>query len=146
MSRGVNGVGKNHTGLNGEQDHVLSEYLEGELASPERERIEAQLASDADLAREAHEMAAVIRLLHQVPRREPVLDIWSELSPKIEAYKAEEKLGVGARVRLRAGRFLGNVAMGAILFTQALAMNTEAHMRKYLISDPLTLGEGGRAR
>lgn len=144
MNTGANGDAK-HEVLKGDRDSIISEYLEGELSPAERERIEAHLSSDADLARETREMAAVIRLLHQVPPREPVLDIWQELAPKIEAYKVEEKLGVGAKIRLRAGRFLGNVAAGAIMFTQALAMNTEARMRKYLISDPFTLGEGERA-
>lgn len=143
----MNTTNKNHTNESGfKDDPLVSQYLEGELSGSERERIEAQLATDADLAREAREMAAVIRLLHQVPPREPILDIWGELSPKIEAYKAEERLSVPMRVRLRACRFLGNVAMGAILFTQALAMNTEAHMRKYLITDTLAIGEGERAR
>jgi hypothetical protein len=69
-------------------------------------------------------------------RREPSLDLWAELAPKVEQVMAEERLGVLDRFRLRGSRFCNNVAAGAILFTSALAMNTEARLRKYLISDP----------
>jgi hypothetical protein len=88
-------------------------------------------------------MAAMLHFLHHsLPKREPILDMWTELAPKIATYQAEERLTIPARLRLRTGRFLGTVAAGAILFTQALAMNTEARMRKYLITDPFFVGEG----
>ncbi|MGC4045893.1 MAG: zf-HC2 domain-containing protein [Armatimonas sp.] len=110
----------------------LSEYLEGELAPPEREALEKALAQDPELAREYQEYEKTLKLMHSLPRREPVLDIWMELSPKVERLLAEEKLSVGDRLRLRGTRFLANFAEGAILWTQALAMNTEARMGKYV--------------
>ena len=92
------------------------------------------------------ELQMLLRFFHDsVPAREPVLDIWAELAPKVAAWEAEERLGAAAKVRLRSHRFLHNVAAGAILFTQALAMNTEAHMHKYLMGDSLQFagGSGG---
>jgi hypothetical protein len=93
----------------------------------------------------------LLRVLHErVPHREPSLDIWSEMQPQVEAYWREEKLPIAARFALRTQRFLHSLAAGAILFTQALAMNTENRMRKYLLSDPLsdpnpnTVGKGLR--
>ena len=120
----------------------LSEYLEGELAPPEREALEQALAQDPELAREHQEFEKTLKLMHSLPRREPVLDIWLEMSPKVERLLAEEKLSVADRLRLRGTRFLASFAEGAILWTQALAMNTEAHMSKYVGSHPLQ-GRGG---
>jgi anti-sigma factor RsiW len=126
--------------------HALSDYLEGGLPSPQRQSVAAHLTECETCAQEERQMNLMLNLLHErVPRREPSLDIWAELSPKIAALQAEERLSIPARLRLRGGRFLGNVAAGAILFTQALAMNTEARMRKYLVSDPFLIGEGERA-
>ena len=91
-------------------------------------------------------MSAMLTLLHErIPHREPVLDMWAELAPKIEAIHAEERLGVMERAKLRMGRFLNNVAVGAILFTQALAINTAAHMQKYLLTDPFQAVAGEEA-
>jgi anti-sigma factor RsiW len=118
----------------------LSEYLEGDLAPPEREALERALAENPDLAREHREFEKTLKLMHSLPRREPVLDIWLELSPKVERILAEEKLSVGDRLRLRGTRFLASFAEGAILWTQALAMNTEARMSKYVRRHPLERG------
>lgn len=122
---------------------ALSEYVEGGLPPPLRQSVAAHLTRCLDCANEERDLTAMLNLLHQqLPKREPVLDLWTELAPKIAAIQAEERLTIPARVKLRAGRFLGTVAAGAILFTQALAMNTEARMRKYLLADPFLVGEG----
>ena len=122
---------------------ALSDYMEGGLPTSLRQSVAAHLTGCANCASEEREMAAMLNFLHHnLPSREPVLDMWSELAPKIAVYQAEERLTIPARLRLRTGRFLGTVAAGAILFTQALAMNTEARMRKYLIADPYLVGEG----
>jgi len=87
-------------------------------------------------------MVTMLRFLHeQLPPREPALDIWIELGPKAAEIMAEQRMDVPARLKRRASRFLGNVAAGAILFTHALAANTEAAMRRYLIQDPFRLAE-----
>jgi hypothetical protein len=120
-----------------EVEEHLSEYLEGDLAPSAREEIERALAQDPELQREKREMEQVLRLMNALPRREPVLDIWLEMSPKVDRLLAEEKLSFKDRVRLRGSRFLASFAEGAILWTQALAMNTEARMGKYVGSHPL---------
>jgi len=128
-----------------EERHVrelLSDYVEGNLTPERHALIAARLCDNPELSREAESLASMLTILHDhIPRREPVLDIWSELAPKIAAMQAEERLGVGERVRLRTGRFLSAVALGAILFTQAVAMNTSRRLQKYLLMDPYRLGE-----
>jgi predicted anti-sigma-YlaC factor YlaD len=119
---------------------ALSEYLEGGLAERKRITVAEHLASCAECRREERELSNLINCLNlHVPPREPSLDIWAELGPKVAAVMAEEKLSVPMRLKLRASRFLGSVAAGAILFTQALAMNTENRMHRYLTSDPFRL-------
>jgi len=121
-------------------EHVqetLSDYLEGELDPPERQAVAEHLAVCADCAREAQTLRRTLSVLHEcVPRQEPVLDLWKEFAPKMEAVRAEQRLGFAARLRLSLARFLSNVALGAILYTQSLAQNTAAHMQKYLLADP----------
>lgn len=119
---------------------VLSDHLEGTLPPSESAAVGAHLAGCSECTREARQLEAMLRLLHRdCIRREPVLDIWAELAPKVEQVMAEERLGVWGRLRLRSGRFWNNVAAGAILFTHALAMNTESRMHKYLLMDPFHL-------
>jgi anti-sigma factor RsiW len=121
---------------------ALSEYLEGGLPPPQRQSIETHLIGCADCAREKQELSALLRLFaERVPPREPSLDIWAELGPKVAAQVAEERLSLPARAQLRSGRFLNNVASGAILFTKALAANTERRLRKYVVSDPFQYAE-----
>jgi anti-sigma factor RsiW len=120
---------------------TLSDYVENTLSPSGRQKVEQHLAGCAGCAREAHQLQSLLSLLHdQIPAREPSLDIWAELAPKIEEFQAEERLSIPARLKLRTGRFLNNLATGSILFTQALAMNTQRRMQKYLISDPFQIG------
>ncbi len=121
---------------------LLSDYVEGNLTPERHALIAARLCDNPELSREAESLAFMLTVLHErVPRREPVLDIWGELAPKIAAVQAEERMALGERVRLRTGRFLSTVALGAILFTQAVAMNTSLRLQKYLLMDPYRLGE-----
>ena len=117
------------------QDY-LSEYLEGSLAPPEREAMEKLLQEDPELAREARMLETMLATLRALPPREPVLDIWMELAPKVDEVVAEQRLGMVDQLRLRGTRFLASFAEGTILWTQALAMNTEARMRKYVLQHP----------
>ena len=126
-------------------EHVqetLSNYLEGGLDPPKHRAVAEHLATCAECAREEREMARTLRVLHEyVPRHEPVLDLWAEFAPKMAQVRAEERLSFPARLRLRFVSLWGNVALGAILFTQALAHNTAARMQKYLLTDPFRDGE-----
>jgi anti-sigma factor RsiW len=119
----------------------LSDYLEGNLSETEQTAITQYLERDTPeakaTAKEAQDLARMLTVLHErLPRREPTLDVWQEFHPKMQNYLHEERMSVGDRVKMRAGRFLSNVAAGTIIFTQALAVNTESKMKKYLVEDP----------
>lgn len=90
---------------------------------------------------EPQDMEAMLRILHTLPPREPVIDLWAELAPKVAEIQAEDRLGVIERLQLRGHRFLSNFASGAILFTQAFAMNTQRKMQKYVLHDSYRVEE-----
>ena len=129
--------------MNGKNNQYesLSDYLEGALSAQQERQLTQARAEDAPLDREVRQLQQLLRTLHELPAREPVIDVWPELAPKLALAQAEERLGVFARSQLRVARFLSNFASGTILFTQAVAMNTESKMRKYVLHDTLILGE-----
>jgi len=107
------------------------------LDTKRRLQVAAHIASCEPCAREAKALEAMVRFLHErLPRREPILDIWQELSPKVTEVLAEQRLGFLDRMKLRVGRLLNNIAVGSIWFTQALAYNTQRRMEKYVLTDP----------
>ncbi len=124
---------------------LLSEYIEGSIDNKRRLLVASHIASCPACAREAKGMETLLTFLHErVPSREPVLDIWHELAPKVQEVVAEQRLGFFPRLKLRTSRLLNNVAVGAIWYTQAVAFNTERRMQKYLLTDPFqTAGEEG---
>lgn len=134
---------QNGTALCRNTQELLSEYAEGGLDPKQRLQVASHLVSCEACTREAKALETMIHFLHeQLPRREPVLDIWHELHPKVQEVIAEQRLGFLQRVKLRTGRLLNNIAVGAIWFTQALAYNTQRRMEKYLLADPFqTAGE-----
>ncbi|HVK04342.1 MAG TPA: zf-HC2 domain-containing protein [Armatimonadaceae bacterium] len=116
---------------------ALSDYLEGGLDPPDHAALAAHIEQCAGCTREARELSALLSLIHErVPPLEPAVDLWAEMQPKIQHVLAEERLTVLGRLRLRGERLMNNVAMGMILFTQVLAINTQSHMQKYLLADP----------
>lgn len=119
----------------------LSDYLEGSLTAQKHTAIQMHLEGCTICSQEARLMTSMLSVLRQLPAREPVLEIWSELEPKVAAIVAEERMGLVERLQHRIVRILSNFAAGTILFTQAVALNTEARMRKYLIQDPFLTGE-----
>ena len=122
---------------------TLPDYLDGALSSEKLREFERLLQNDTVLAKETQELGELLQVLHKLPAREPVIDVWPELEPKLVQFQLEERMGVFARWRFRGARFLSNFASGAILFTQAVALNTESQMRKYVMADSLASGGEG---
>ena len=132
----------NTTRCDQESQAALSDFVEGVLPPQKHAQMTRHLETCAACAKQVRELQSLVTFFHALPPREPVLDVWAELAPKVAAWEAEEKLGVAARMRVRSHRFLHNVAAGAILFTQVLAMNTEARMHKYLMEGSLRFADG----
>lgn len=123
------------------QYELLSDYLEGSLPNEQKNILEQARNQDSDLDNEVRHLQVLLQTLHDLPPREPIIDVWPEILPELQVIQAEERLSVFARWQLRVARFLSNFASGTILFTQAVAMNTESRMRRYVLQDNLILGE-----
>jgi anti-sigma factor RsiW len=138
-------LNKSRDMMNSKQREIetLPDYLDGTLSPEKLGEFERLLQSDTALAKETQELGALLQILHQLPAREPVIDVWPELEPKLVQFQLEERMGVFARWRFRGARFLSNFASGAILFTQAVALNTENQMRRYVMPDSLASGGEG---
>lgn len=121
-------------GRNNQYDS-LSDFVEGNLSAAQLREFDRARHDDPELEKEAAELRTLLTVLHQLPPEEPVIDVWPELQPKLALIQAEERMGFFARSRYRIERFLSNFASGAILFTHAVAQNTEQKMRKYVLSE-----------
>ena len=97
--------------------------------------IDDHLAQCRNCRAEFEKMRQTIGLLHSLPRREPVLDVWTEMQPALAEARREHRMGPLDRLRFRIARFVSNVAEGAIVFTDQVARNTETSMRRFLLRD-----------
>lgn len=111
---------------------LFSDYLENALSLKERDALQAYLAENPDAAAELISLERTVSLLHRLPEREPTLDMWRELAPEIEAYRAERRLGLPARLRAHWGILVSSVSEGVILWTHALAHRAHHHLSPHL--------------
>ena len=98
-----------------------SDYLEDALDPAARDEMQAFLAREPDAAAELIGLERTLSRLHRLPPREPVLDLWREFAPQVEAFRAERRMTVVARLRLHWGALLSQASAGVILWTHALA-------------------------
>lgn len=110
----------------------FSDYLEDALDSRERDEMQAFLASAPDCAAELFAMERTLSLLHRLPPREPVLDIWREFLPRIEEFRAERRLGGLPHLRLQWEQVRAQMSDGIILWTHALSERAKARLGRYL--------------
>lgn len=120
-------------------------YLQGKIDSPEDASegtwIDEHLAECAACRGEFERTRAMLGLLHSLPRREPVLDLWREMEPALAEARRERRMGPVARLRARFARFASNAAAGAIVFTDQVARNTDSALRRFLVQDPFLAEE-----
>ncbi len=114
---------------------LFSEYLEDALNPKQRDALQAYLAQNPDAAAELIALERTLSLLHRLPEREPTLDLWRELVPEIEAFRAERRLSFPARLRAHWGVFVSSVSEGVILWTHALARRAHHHLSPHLHSE-----------
>ena len=114
---------------------LFSDYLEDALNPETRDALQAFLARNPDAAAELIALERTLFLLHRLPEREPSLDIWRELMPEIEAFRAERRLSLPARLRAHWALFVASVSEGVILWTHVLARRAHHHLSPHLHSE-----------
>ncbi len=114
---------------------LFSDYLEDALNLKERDALQAYLAQNPDAAAELIALERMLSLLHRLPEREPTLDLWRELVPEIEAFRAERRLSFLLRLRGHWVVFVSSVSEGVILWTHALARRAHHHLGPHLHSE-----------
>lgn len=100
---------------------LFSDYLEDALEPAARDTLQAYLERDPEAAAELISLERTLSLLHRLPEREPSLDLWREIVPEIEAFRAERMQSLPARLVMQWAVFLSSVSEGVILWTHALA-------------------------
>lgn len=123
-----------------------SDYLEDALEPAVRDEMQAFLAQEPDTAAEMIGLERSLSLLHRLPAREPSLDIWRELAPHVETYRAERRLSLGHRLSLGWNRLLSQMSAGIILWTQALAHRAHRRLSRHLLHDPSEHWEESKAQ
>ena len=111
---------------------LYSDYLEDALNPEARDALQAFLAQNPDEAAELIALERTLSLLHRLPEREPTLDLWRELAPEVEAFRAERRLSLSARLRAHWALFVASVSEGVILWTHALARRAHHHLSPHL--------------
>jgi len=114
---------------------LFSDYLEDALNPAARDALQAFLAQNPDAAAELIALERTLSLLHRLPEREPTLDLWRELAPEIEAFRAERRLSFLTRLRAHWSVFVSSVSEGVILWTHALARRAHHYLGPHLHSE-----------
>ena len=109
-----------------------SDYLEDALDPAARDEMQAFLAREPEAAAEMIGLERTLARLHRLPPREPVLDLWREFAPQVEAFRAERRLNLATRLRLHWGAVLSQVSAGVILWTNALAHRAHTGLGRHL--------------
>lgn len=113
----------------------FSDYLEDALSLKDRDRMQAYLAEHPNVAAELIALERTLSLLHRLPEREPSLDLWRELLPEIEAFRAERKQSLLTRLRGHWAVFMMSVSEGIILWTHTLARRAQHHFGPHLSAE-----------
>ena len=125
---------------------LYSDYLEDALDTATRDEMQMFLAKEPEAAAEMIGLERTLSLLHRLPAREPSLDIWREFLPQVEAYQAERRQNLTARLRLQWGLLLSQASAGVILWTHALAHRAHHHLGRHLQHEHLAHWEQSKER
>lgn len=112
-----------------------TDYLEDALDPAARDEMQAFLAREPEAAAEMIALERTLSVLHRLPPREPVLDLWREFAPQVEIFRAERCLNLATRLRLHWSALLSQVSAGIILWTHALASRAHTGLSRHLLHD-----------
>lgn len=121
--------------INLDEDEVrslFSEYLEGTLEPELRDKVQIFLAEHPQVASELIHYERTLAILHRLPPREPVLDMWSEVEPEVKRFRSEIRWSLKERIRNRWFNGIARMNEGITLYTHMLAERSYDRLRKHL--------------
>ncbi len=122
---------------------LFSEYLEGELSPELRDSVQVYLSSNPTVAAELIDYQRTIDILHRLPEREPVLDMWSAIAPTAQQYKVEFRLSLRERLIHKWQGALAAVNEGILFYTRQVAARAHGRLTRNLLHTSDTMNEGG---
>ena len=112
----------------GKAQELMSDYLEQYLAEPEAARMAEHLAGCDDCRAEFADLEETLRVVHGLPPKEPVLDLWREFTPRFVEVCAESRLGLLDRIGMYFAHLFMAVREGWEIFVTT-AIRRESVMR-----------------
>jgi len=123
---------------------LFSEYLEGMLSPEVRDEVQAFLSDNPSLAAELIQYERTLAILHRLPAREPVIDMWAAIAPAAQEYKSEFRLTLKDKIHHKWHSFVATLSEGVILYTHTVASRAQARLGRHLLhSRPDRINEGG---
>ena len=122
---------------------LFAEYLDGELSPELRDSVQIFLSSNPSVAAELIEFQRTIDILHRLPEREPVLDMWSAIAPDAQQYKAEFRLSVRERLIHKWHGALAAFNEGVLFYTRQVAARAHGRLSRNLLHTTDRINEGG---
>lgn len=106
-----------------EAKQYMSDYLEQFLSDADANLLTEHLADCGECRSELDELRSALRVMHELPRREPVFDLWQEFAPKFAEIRAEMKLSRRERINLYFTRLFGAISEGWRIFALVVGFN-----------------------
>ena len=122
---------------------LFSEYLEGTLSHEVRDQVQVYLSDNPALAAELIQYERTLAILHRLPAREPVIDMWQAIAPEVQQYKAEFRLPLKDKIRHKWHGLVAAFSEGIILYTNVVASRAQQRFGRHLMhSQPDRIKEG----
>ncbi|HEY3332049.1 MAG TPA: zf-HC2 domain-containing protein [Capsulimonadaceae bacterium] len=116
----------------------FSDFYDDRLDTDDKKRVAAHLGTCPRCSMEYRSFVRTLEVIRAIPAEQPVIDMWAEFAPQMDAYEAEQKFTLRERVRRWWLQIAGRISEGAILYTDGLAQRTTRRFSKYLTHNPFS--------
>lgn len=114
---------------------LFSDYLEEYLVEPDLSRLMDHLADCEACRDELDELQQTLGVIHDLPRHEPVFDMWAEFAPVCARIRAEFRLTLLQRIKREHAHFRERLREGARIFTAVLRYNTHRKLNWFSMGE-----------
>ncbi|MHB1001527.1 MAG: anti-sigma factor family protein [Armatimonadota bacterium] len=107
----------------------LSEYIEKSLSEPAMSQITEHITGCASCRQEMEELKCTLNIMHNLPRQEPVFDLWEEFAARFaETAASMEKERKRENISY-IPRLIGTIKEGWAMFKFVAGYNTAKKIR-----------------